>query len=95
MSNTMTHSNGNFSSVGRRLDSGMPSGEAIEQGSNYEGQSSETHAHQHLGNIGSVHNRKNSYFNQKAGGHSYQQCGDSTEKGASDFWAAKSQPVRK
>lgn len=95
MSNTRTHPTGNFDNIGYHLDSGMPSGQAIEQGSKYEGQASDAHAHQHLGNIGSVNNRKNSYHNQKAGGRSYQQCGDSTEKGASDFWAAKSQPAKK
>lgn len=88
----MTHGTGSFSSGGRRLDSGMhvSSGPAIMQGSKYEGQTSDADAHLHLGNIGSVHNRQNSYSNQKAGGRSYQQCGDSSEKGASDFWAAKS-----
>lgn len=77
------------------MGSGKPSGQAIEQGSKYEGQVSDADAHQHLGNIGLDHNRKNSYHNQKAGGRSFQQCGDSNVEGARDFWAAKSQPVRK
>lgn len=95
MSFTGTQSNGNFGNPGRQLGTGRRIDQDLPLGSSYDGQRAEPDSHQHCGNIGDVANRRNQYSNQVAFKDSYQQLGDSSEKGAAIFFGAQNQQAPK